>query len=536
MEQRNIILAFALSIIVLLGWDMLSPEPEAPRINQHSGQAEQPGSDAGPATSDISPVTPPASGERQMLPVNQPGKPAEKTITEEMVEFGNDVLRLRVNHSGRLIGALLPGYRQSLDADAKPVSVLETGEHHAMYIRSDFSGVDEALAFTVLSRETENGADHLVMQTKLSDGRIWQHSLRLQPGSYVVKVKDRITGGPGPKLFHQVVEHEPDKKASNIQQYQGPIGLMDNKLKDPGYEDLDKQAIEPFVAKGGWTGITNRYFIAAIIGDQARSYKYYYHGDGITYRAGMLDDGAIEGKDAVFQTRLYIGPKSIPVMKKLGVGLERSVDFGWFAFIAKPLHDLLLWFNKYISNFGVCIILLVVVIKLLFYWPTQKSYESMAGMRKLQPEMARIKEQYGDDRQVMGQKTMELYKKNKINPLGGCLPIVIQIPVFFSLYKVLLMSIEMRHAPLGGWIHDLSAQDPYFILPVLMGISMLVQQRLNPQPPDPIQARLMQFLPVVFTVMFLFFPSGLVLYWLVNNILSIIQQYFVLKARNAVDV
>jgi len=536
MEQRNIILAFALSMIVLLGWDMLFPEPETSGIEQRSVQAEQPVPDAAPATPDLSPVIPPASREKQRLPVNPSKKQAEKTITERTIEFGNDVLRLRMNHSGRLVGALLPGYRQSLDADAKPVSVLKPGEHHAMYIRSDFADVNETPMFTVISRETEHGADNLVMQTRLSDGRIWRHSLRLQPGSYVVEVRDRITGGSDPKLFHQVVEREPDKKASNVQQYQGPIGLMDNKLEEPGYEDLDKQTIEPFVAKGGWTGITNRYFIAAIIGDQARHHKYYYHGDGITYRAGMLDNGAIEGKEAVFQTRLYIGPKSIPVMKKLGVGLERSVDFGWFAFIAKPLHDLLLWFNKYIPNLGLCIILLVVVIKLLFYWPTQKSYESMAGMRKLQPEMARIKEQYGDDRQVMGQKTMELYKKNKINPLGGCLPIVIQIPVFFSLYKVLLMSIEMRHAPLGGWIHDLSAQDPYFILPILMGVSMLVQQRLNPQPPDPIQARLMQFLPVVFTVMFLFFPSGLVLYWLVNNILSIIQQYFVLKARNAVDV
>jgi len=532
-QQRNIILAFALSMIVLVGWGMLFPESEPVSSNRTALPTERVADRAD--TPSVAPEAPPsvqkkASAENRGMP--EQGNKA--VLLGKTVSISNDVLRIRVNEHGRLVTALLPKYRQALEPDSEPTRMLELGDDHARYVRTDLSGYKSAPVFRLVSRQEEGNAGRLLLEGHLDDGKIWRRTIRLRPGSYVVEVEDRISSDAGLKIFRQVVERNPDKKASTFQQYEGPIGLMENKLQEPGYDELDKQIIAPITAKGGWIGIMNRYFIAAFIGDQSRDYKYYFHGDGNTYRAGMLDEGVVEGKEAVFKIQLYIGPKSIPIMKQLGVGLERCVDFGWFAFIAKPLHAVLLWFNKFIPNLGLCIILLVVIIKALFYWPTQKSYESMAGMRKLQPEMARIKELYGDDRQLMGQKTMELYKKHKINPLGGCLPIVIQIPVFFSLYKVLLMSIEMRHAPLGGWIHDLSAQDPYYILPVLMGASMLVQQRLNPQPPDPIQAKVMQFLPIAFTAMFLFFPSGLVLYWLVNNILSIIQQYFVLKSRDAV--
>jgi len=247
----------------------------------------------------------------------------------------------------------------------------------------------------------------------------------------------------------------------------------------------------------------------------------------------VLTGGDRTATDTVFNTDIYIGPKATPIMNKLGVGLERSVDYGWFAVIAKPLHDLLLWLHGFLGNYGLCIIVLVLMIKILFYWPTQKSYESMAEMRKLQPEMTRVRELYGDDRQKMGQEMMALYKKHKVNPMGGCLPILIQVPVFFALYKSLLVSIELRQAPFYGWITDLSAMDPYYVLPIVMGASMIIQQRLNPAPPDPLQAKIMKFLPVIFTFMFLFFPSGLVLYWLVNNVLSIAQQWYILKVRNA---
>jgi len=283
---------------------------------------------------------------------------------------------------------------------------------------------------------------------------------------------------------------------------------------------------------GGWTAIMNRYFIAALVSNPEQNYPYYFKGDGRSYQAGLIDDGVVEGRDVVFSSKVYVGPKKISILEAAGSELERAVDFGWFSPLAQPMHWFLDWLYQYLGNYGWCIIVLVICIKILFFWPTQKSYESMAAMRKLSPEMARLKELHGDDRQRMGQEVMQMYKKHKVNPLGGCLPILIQIPVFFALYKVLLMSIEMRQAPFIGWIEDMSVQDPYFILPLLMGASMFIQQRLNPQPPDPIQAKVMQFLPVMFTVMFLFFPAGLVLYWVVNNVLAIVQQRLVMKRMN----
>jgi len=201
------------------------------------------------------------------------------------------------------------------------------------------------------------------------------------------------------------------------------------------------------------------------------------------------------------------------------------VDYGWLTVIASPLFWVLSMIQKMVHNWGVAIILLTVLIKLAFYPLSAKSYKSMAQMRELAPRLQRMKEQYGDDRQKMHQAMMELYKTEKINPMGGCLPILVQIPVFISLYWVLLGSVEMRHAPFALWIHDLSAIDPYYVLPILMGITMIIQTKLNPTPPDPIQAKVMMIMPVVFSVFFFFFPAGLVLYWLVNNVLSIAQQW-----------
>ncbi|MHB8354483.1 MAG: membrane protein insertase YidC, partial [Burkholderiales bacterium] len=219
------------------------------------------------------------------------------------------------------------------------------------------------------------------------------------------------------------------------------------------------------------------------------------------------------------------GPQEGAKLKTLAPGLDLTIDYGWLTIIATPLFYVLSWIHGWVGNWGVAIILLTVLIKAIFFPLSAASYKSMARMRLVQPKMARIKEQYGDDRARLNQAMMELYKTEKINPLGGCLPMVVQIPVFIALYWVLLGSVELRHAPFFGWIHDLSAQDPYYILPVLMTVSMFVQQRMSPKPPDPVQAKVMMFMPLAFSVMFFFFPAGLVLYWVVNNVLSITQQW-----------
>jgi len=527
MEQRNMILAFILSMVVLVSWEILFPAPE--------GKNTQTVTEPAPVTARSEQAAPPvvqshpepAAGHT----TSAPEAPANNV--SEIAGLKNNVLDLRIDSRGAIVAAQTLQYREDIKPGSKPVSVLGKNGEHALYVNSGIIG-QPTPRFRVVSQKQRQDVSTLILHTNLADGRSWVRTMTLKPGSYVLVVDDRIASGSGLEMYRQVVEVNPNREKSRMYQYKGPIGLMDDKLKEVSFDDLDEASPVRYSAKGGWIGVMNRYFIAAMVGDEKSNYRYYFKGDGRTYQAGLLENARSDGSDAVFHSRIYVGPKSTPVMKTLNAGLERSVDYGWFAVIAKPLHDLLLFFHGMISNFGLCIILLVILIKILFFWPTKKSYESMAAMRKLQPEMKRLKDLYGDDRQKMGQETMALYKKNKVNPLGGCLPMVIQIPVFFALYKTLLVSIEMRQAPFFGWIHDLSVMDPYYILPVLMGASMLVQQQLNPAPPDPMQAKIMKFLPVIFTFMFLFFPSGLVVYWLVNNILAIAQQWYVMHKMKAI--
>lgn len=231
-----------------------------------------------------------------------------------------------------------------------------------------------------------------------------------------------------------------------------------------------------------------------------------------------------------FHSQLFIGPKIQPVMEAIAPGLELTVDYSWLTIIAKPIYALLNWIHdNVVANWGFAIMGVTLCIKALFFPLSAASYKSMANMRKLQPRLAQLKESYGDDRQRFNTEMMDLYRKEKVNPMGGCLPIMVQIPVFISLYWVLIETVELRQAPFLLWVQDLSAQDPYFVLPVVMGITMFLQQKLNPAPVDPLQAKIMRMFPIVFTVFFLFFPAGLVLYWVTNNTLSIIQQWFITK-------
>jgi YidC/Oxa1 family membrane protein insertase len=539
MEQRNLILAFALSMLILLGWGMLFPPAETggPTVNREKSTAVEV-TDEGVSAPEMRPEAEdlfPSSPDEPSAP-DEPSSPTLKATATaaNVIAFGNDLLQLGVNEKGWIVSAKLNQYREGLEKGAALVSVLGENEPHATYLNAGLMGEKRTSPFKLLSKESVDGADRVVIRATLSDGRQWDRIFTLSPGSYIISMDDRVQNGADTKLFRQVVERYPDHSLANFYEHAGPVGLMDEILQEESYDDLDESGTIRLAATGGWTGTMGRYFITAMYGDQKRDYRYYYKGDGRSYQSGMIDDGVMDGSTAVFQSWLFIGPKLIPLLRETGAGLERSIDYGWFAFISKPLHDALSWLYKYFPNYGVCIILLVIGIKIIFFYPTQKSYQSMAAMRRLQPEQKRLQERYGDDRQQLGQEMMALYKKNKVNPLGGCLPIIIQIPVFFALYKVLLMSIEMRQAPFMLWIQDLSVQDPFFVLPLLMGGSMYIQQKLNPQPADPMQAKIMSFLPALFTVMFLFFPAGLVLYWVVNNVLAIIQQRLVMK-RMGVD-
>ena len=297
---------------------------------------------------------------------------------------------------------------------------------------------------------------------------------------------------------------------------------------------FDEIAEDPFAqqVKGGYAAMLQHYFVSAWIPDQNKEHHYYSRKDRQGHNfVGFYDAPLVvqPGETVATGATLYVGPKDQDSLKKLSEGLELTVDYGMLWFLAQPLFTILTWIHSLVGNWGWSIILLTVLVKAVFYPLNATSFRSMAKMRKLSPKLQELKEKYGDDRQKMSQAMMELYKEEKVNPMGGCLPILVQMPVFIALYWTLLESVQLRHAPWLGWIHDLSQMDPYFILPLIMGASMFIQQMLNPTPPDPVQAKVMKFMPLIFTFFFLFFPAGLVLYWVTNNVLSIIQQYIITK-------
>jgi YidC/Oxa1 family membrane protein insertase len=305
------------------------------------------------------------------------------------------------------------------------------------------------------------------------------------------------------------------------------------KLKKVQFSDIDKGKTEyPRQSDDGWIGILQHYFVAAWLPKEKTNREFFTHKlDGGLYSVGMVLPSLVidPGQKAFVGSTLYAGPTEAK-LDKIAPGLGLTVDYGWLTIIAVPLFWVMSLFNDWTHNWGVAIILLTILIKLLFFPLSAASYRSMAKMRVVAPKLEKIKQQYADDREQLNRAMMELYKTEKINPLGGCLPVLIQIPVFIALYWSILSSVEMRNAPFFGWITDLSAADPYYILPLIMGTSMIIQTRLNPKPPDPMQAKVMQIMPIVFSVMFFFFPAGLVLYSIVNNLLSIGQQWYITRA------
>jgi len=294
---------------------------------------------------------------------------------------------------------------------------------------------------------------------------------------------------------------------------------------------MTKQRMNKEISNG-WVAMQEHYFLSALIPDGHEPYRFFTEVYGQErYAIGVMTNPTIlaPGQQLRQSMKMYVGPEDYDMLVQTADGLEMTIDYGWLWFLSAILFWLLKRIYEVVGNWGWSIILVTVVIKLVFYKLSATSYRSMANLRKFQPRIQSLKERYGDDKQKFSQAMLELYKKEKINPLGGCLPILVQIPAFIALYWVLLESVELRQAPFMLWIKDLSAKDPYFILPILMGASMLLQQKMTPAPPDPMQAKVMMAMPVVFTFLFLQFPAGLVLYWVVNNVLSIAQQWYITK-------
>ncbi|WP_126457166.1 membrane protein insertase YidC [Sulfuriflexus mobilis] len=311
----------------------------------------------------------------------------------------------------------------------------------------------------------------------------------------------------------------------------GVVSTKDNPYEKINFDDMQDQDLKLEI-KQGWVAMIQHYFVGAWIGDEGQTHHAYTKvSEGNKYVIGMVTPQAsiAPGSSGSIKARAYVGPKLQEQLKELAPNLELTVDYGWLTILAEPIFWLMKWIQSVVGNWGWTIILLTIAIKLMFYKLSETSYKSMANLRRVHPRLQSLKERFGDDKQGMQQAMMKIYKEEKINPLGGCLPILVQIPVFIALYWVLLESVEMRQAPFILWLDDLSSKDPYYVLPLLMGASMLIQQKLNPAPIDPVQAKIMMMLPIVFTVFFAFFPSGLVLYWVANNVLSITQQWVITK-------
>ena len=473
--------------------------------------------------------------------VPQPVQP--RSEPGAIVRVETDVMRAEISAAGGDLRRLeFRTHRGTLDRK-KPFILFEQNAEHTYVAQSGLIGQDlpnHRTRFSSPAERYELQAGQKYVDVPLTavgaNGVRVTKIYRFQRDSYLIDVSFEIANQGAaaiqPYAYFQLVRDDkpPEGDSAMVPTFTGIAVYTDKeKFQKVGFEDVQKgKAPYPKNSLDGWIGIVQHYFVGAWLPRNGEPREFYTRRlEGGLYAAGtIVPVGTVDpGGKASVTVPLYAGPQEQDKLAAIAPGLDLTVDYGWLTVIAVPLFWVLDWLHKWVQNWGVAIILLTIIIKLIFYPLSAASYRSMARMRVVAPKLQKLKDQYGSDRQRMQQAMMELYKTEKINPLGGCMPIIVQIPVFIALYWVLLGSVELRHAPFMLWITDLSSPDPYYVLPVLMGLTMIVQTWLNPTPPDPVQAKVMKIMPIVFSVFFFFFPAGLVLYWLVNNILSIAQQW-----------
>lgn len=470
------------------------------------------------------------------------------TGSSHLIQVVTDTLVVTIDlRGGEVVSVKLPAYPASIDQPQTPFTLLDSSNERVYTAQSGLVGRDgldkNAAALFTTSQNNyvlADGQDELQVVLTAADSKTQvQKTFTFKRADYLIGVNYKIqntSAEPWQGVFYAQLKRDNSKDPSAGSQmgmaaYLGAaLTTKENRYEKVNFDDLSKGYKS--VETGGWAAMLQHYFLSAWVPqDQTQSYTYNGRaakGNNLFgFYSAPIDIAA--GETANFGANLYVGPKIQKHLEAIAPHLELTVDYGWLWWLAQPLFWLLTFFHGLVGNWGLAIILLTISIKILFFKPSAMSYRSMANMRKVAPKMTAIKEQYGDNREKLGQEMMKLYKEEKINPLGGCLPILIQMPVFIALYWVLMESVELRQAPFYLWIKDMSVMDPYFVLPLIMGVSMYLQMKLNPTPPDPMQARVMQFMPIIFTVFFLWFPAGLVLYWVVNNVLSIAQQYVITK-------
>lgn len=554
MEKRTIV-AFVLSFVVLIGWSLLFAPKEAERPPRKEMVTEG-GSPTRAETQTVAPgvpqeIAPAADHEASPDPGAQ--------ITQKEVVIETPLYRAVMTNVGPTFKSFkLKRYREANDPASPWIELLSRMQGAGDFTLVQFG--DQTFAFDrdrtfevdVDSVTLTEGGERkeVVFERRSPEGLVHRQIYRFSPGSYAIDVELEVKNGSATDVtgaFKGGLTAVPPKEKKGYYSYVGLVLYQDRKLEEVELEDPSEQ--KQFNGAVGWLAYEDDYFMRALLPPEPLT-------EG-RVQAERLVSGWLEavyvpsvvtvaaGQTAAATYGLYLGPRDLGTLKGVGRDLDRVVDFGWTDIIAKPLLHLLRFFNQYIHNYGFSIILLTILVKIIFWPLTHKSYKSMKEMQKLQPRLAKIREKYKDNKEMMNREMMGLYKTYKVNPMSGCLPMIIQIPVFFALFRILGSAIELRHAPFLLWIDDLAAPDRLFqfpfdiplmappsgipVLTLLMGASMFIQQKMTPTPGDPAQAKIMMFLPLIFTFMFINFPSGLVLYWLVNNVLSIGQQYRIQK-------
>jgi len=529
---------------------LFGPTPLTPNVSKPPEPKETPSGTpavANPATPQASAAPPSAADlpKQANLPKPEQGPSISVTnlTTGEKHSIKNEVLELEISATGAsVINAKL---LKQLGVDKKPITLLQITPQNQYFVRSGLisatsNDLPNHTATFVLSKSGRVDNKNFISFISEKGGVRLEKTFFLSDGSYVVEVEHRVTqiGAQGAAnllvLYSELVRDGTAVSDSEFYStFTGPALYTDKeKFTKIDFSDIEKNKVtmprQIPAGEPGWIAMVQHYFASAWLpSDKTVRDVYVGKVEQNLYRIGLQTPLAplAAGASHIEKTRLFIGPQEETLLEKIAPGFDLIKDYGYLTVIAKPIFWLLEQIHSYVANWGWAIVILTLLIKLLFFPLSAASYKSMARMKEVQPRLMTLREQLKGDPQKLNRAMMDLYKQEKINPLGGCLPVVVQIPVFIALYWVLLSSVEMRNAPWILWINDLSVPDPYYILPVIMAVSMYVQVKLNPTPPDPLQAKIMMWMPIVFSVMFFFFPAGLVLYWVVNNILSIAQQW-----------
>ena len=554
--QRNILIA-ALAVItylMVLQWNKDYNDPVVTAALDNAVQQQQANSipsvpsvetDSAVVNDDVPMAVDPQGADFPSM------EPVATATQSNLIRVETDTLLLAIDpRGGDIISLTLPQYPVHQQRPDVPFQLLEQSNQRTYVSQSGLAGrngPDARAEGRPLYRTEQSsyslteGADNLIVDLHFSENDVsYTKRFTFERDSYLVNVDYLIDNNSSEAwsggLYGQIKrDGSGDPSSSTATGMATFLGAAywsaDDSYEKIKLKDMDRNNLRENVT-GGWAAWLQHYFVTAWIPSADVQHVYQTRKDSqgnylVSFVSPSINVSA--GEQAQLGAQFYAGPKIQDSLKAISPGLELTVDYGFLWFIAQPLFWVLSLIHSIVGNWGWSIILLTILIKLIFFPLSATSYRSMANMRRVAPKMQALREQFGDDRQKLSQGMMELYKKEKINPLGGCLPILVQMPVFIALYWTLMESVEIRQAPWIGWITDLSLKDPFFILPILMGVSMFIQQQLNPTPPDPMQAKVMKMLPIIFTFFFLWFPAGLVLYWVVNNILSIAQQWYITR-------